>query len=516
MGEKCCATSSTRRRKCQRMPRPVCAAVGAHRPLCFPQFASSTHVLAIDGFACRLPYNMPGVPDALRPNPSPLLPPLLVPPPTPCARQSNVEPSLLVWRSRWPHNFMVFIYRVLVAAPSLLALPRPALVFVPAMPAALPAFYRDVLGPLGKVVTSAHGAFLRGRAFNTGTLCCANSGSKLNRTAAEALIAFIRRHHLGPLAEGAPSANALAAAAAAARARGKPSLPWLAFASSSTSRALVSFVDRAPTQQPSEPSVARLTGPRRSHASRAITNAEKLLDECSRSAAAADSPTSSRASECARLKLPPEVPFAKALAALGETTVLVGVHGAGLANAVFLPAGASVVEILPKGFSAPGSFAVTPDKYGWLRELGLRRVRLVAKETMPNECASVHERARQQWERLRDCDVTVSWAEVEAALEQREPEPKPSTKAEAEWVNGTAVWRCTSWPAGSSSTWLDAARCLHGNRLRNGYEYVHNVHRGMATAKCGACTCCRRPRDTPSEFVWSASSTVFRAPSDHR
>ena len=58
--------------------------------------------------------------------------------------------------------------------------------------------------------------------------------------------------------------------------------------------------------------------------------------------------------------------------------------------------------------------------------------------------------------------------------------------------------RCTAWPtSGTPSRWSDAQRCLHGNGLHDGYEYVPNAGRGTAQARCkGACACCRRPRRT--------------------
>ena len=77
-----------------------------------------------------------------------------------------------------------------------------------------------------------------------------------------------------------------------------------------------------------------------------------------------------------------------------------------------------VVEVLPEGFAQPGSFAITPDKYGWLNELGWRRVRVIAKEAS-SACATPSERQRKVWERLRDCDVVLEWAQVENALPGR-------------------------------------------------------------------------------------------------
>lgn len=66
----------------------------------------------------------------------------------------------------------------------------------------------------------------------------------------------------------------------------------------------------------------------------------------------------------------------------------------------------------------------------------------------------------------------------------------------------TSVLRCTLWPSHTEHIQPDAARCLHGNKLRDGYTYVFNAYRGTPRAVCGQhaqCTCCRRPKESHSE-----------------
>ena len=90
---------------------------------------------------------------------------------------------------------------------------------------------------------------------------------------------------------------------------------------------------------------------------------------------------------------------------------LVGVHGAGLANAVFLKQGMVAVELMPRAFAASAhSFGAA--KFGFLPALGVRHVRVAVAESDPR-CV---ERAGKVAERLRDCDVTVEWRQLEHAL----------------------------------------------------------------------------------------------------
>ena len=48
--------------------------------------------------------------------------------------------------------------------------------------------------------------------------------------------------------------------------------------------------------------------------------------------------------------------------------VLLGVHGSGLMNAVFMAKGSLLIEVFPSSFAGPGSFGLP--KYTFLRRLG--------------------------------------------------------------------------------------------------------------------------------------------------
>lgn len=393
---------------------------------------------------------------------------------------------------------------MIAAAPSLLIAGehRAATILVPGLPMGLPSFYSDLFAPFAKELISD--AALLGNSnlavFSSASVCCVNSLDRINRTAARELVHAIRRHHLQPA--GAAGGDIASPSRELYLPRAQPLPP---ISSQTIPRMVVSIVDRAVRQRPSSGtsdgggssggSGGGASG--RAFASRAITDVDTLLSRCNH-----------RARSCSRLRFPPEVPFKAALSALHETDLLVGAHGAGLANAVFMREGASVVEILPAGFAQPGSFALTPDKYGWLSDLGIRRLRLVADETRPRLCASESERTRKVWERLRDCDVTVSWQQVEDVLLVGRPADAAQRRGAGHGSTAAATpppktlseedlgWRCTIWPGGAQ-VGSDEARCLLGNRYNDGYTYIHNAHRGTPQARCGAraqCTCCRRPK----------------------
>ena len=345
--------------------------------------------VANQSFSCRLPFNRPGVHDAVRGSTPPLLPPILIPRPLQTCEEGSHHTAtpLIVWRSRWPHNFMEFISRVLVAAPWLLEAAQHSAsvsVLVPGMPSGLPSFYGSIFGAIGAQIGSNASAMLRGREVVAPTFCCVNSVVDLNLSAIERLLTRIRHHHLGDRWGQAPK-------------------PW-------PSRWLVRDAGNAHDPVSSAKIALIFRGGEttakggRAFASRAIATADSLLDACSH-----------RAASCTRIKFPPADTFSNALRLLLDVSVLVGMHGAGLANAVFMRAHSVVVEVLPEGFAQPGSFAITPDKYGWLNDLGLRRVRVVAQERSPL-CATPSERQHKVWERLRDCDVIISWPQIENAL----------------------------------------------------------------------------------------------------
>ena len=88
-----------------------------------------------------------------------------------------------------------------------------------------------------------------------------------------------------------------------------------------------------------------------------------------------------------------------------------GVHGAGLANAVFMHEGTKIVELLPRGFSGRRTFGAS--KFDFLAALGLRHTQIVARESDARGC---QQRAHGLAEMLRDCDVRVEWGELRGAL----------------------------------------------------------------------------------------------------
>ena len=64
--------------------------------------------------------------------------------------------------------------------------------------------------------------------------------------------------------------------------------------------------------------------------------------------------------------------------------------------------------------------------------------------------------------------------------------------------------KCTGWPSGGTGN--NEQKCLHGNTLNDGYDYVYNKNRGRADAACGqfnnSCWCCRRQKaNTTGRFV---------------
>ena len=248
--------------------------------------------------------------------------------------------------------------------------------------------------------------------FTAATFCCLDADDlsapsktgdapimhSLNTSAVKDLLTRIRRHHLGrayssPLRPIAPLR-----------------LPLLAASASSSPR--IALIERA--LLPRRPQQCRPRPPIPTGCERTPLARLQTPHSCSWIARS----TSARAA-FARFKPPPLEPFAAALETLASTHVLIGMHGAGLVNAVFLPPGATVVEIFPRRFSAPGSFGW--EKHTWLRQLGLRRLRMLADEVSLQGCVSPEERKARVWARMRDCDVTVSWRDVERALSRPDP-----------------------------------------------------------------------------------------------
>jgi len=473
---------------------------------------------------CAFPYNHPERPDWAQARARPYLPAVQLPAPSPSSSCSapNEQSPLIVWRSRWPYNYMELFSRILAAAPVLLSHSDAELI-VPGLPVTAPSFYSDLLTPLCHRLHAGSRAdsqrWLSGRRFSSGQLCCMNAAYAFNTSAVDALVAKILAHHRIPRRPPPAWAPFIVCNNVTASRDGLQRCLPPAPASALFEDARYALVFRLVTSR------ANLTA-----SSRSITNAESVLAECEAATLAAVS----SASRCQRIRFPPEMPFAAALRQLQTTTVLIGVHGAGLMNAIFMPRGSVLVEVFPSAF-VHDSFG--PPKYAFLgASLGFGHVQMVAPETS-RHCV---ERAHAQLELLRDCDVTLEWASVEGALRpappsdthQRQPatstSPRPATAASSRrpvltqhgkplrpllparsaaapghmesTLHGGAPggardgWRCTVWPAGPE-TGDDKARCQFGNGLDDGFEYAHNAGRGTRAAVCGEsarCTCCRR------------------------
>lgn len=428
------------------MARPPCEELDFH-PICFTDRLNYTV-----NHGCSLPYNRPGIPDVAQVYHRPTLPSILLPQraaEVACkANDSGIGP-LIVWRSRWPYNYMEFVSRVLAAAPFLLTKSK-ATVLVPGLLYPTPSFYDDILGVMGHRMVYSGPEYLSKHRYTSAMICCVNGRGSLNVSAVNVLTSLImRRHSVAP--------------------------PLQSIRSLELSSSTVAIIDRASL---ASPKIGRR---------RAIVNVQELLDRCAQ-----------RAGRCTRLRFPPETAFATVLAALRDVHVLCGMHGAGLTNTIFMRHGATLVEILPKAFAAPGSFGM--DKFTFIAELGYRHVQLTADEAF-QECVNS---AHGVFELLRDCDVVLSWAAVEQALYAEAIPIAPAitpaitrttTPALKMGAAAPLLWHCTDWPAGPEAG-SDEARCLHGNTRNDGFLYVHNRHRGSASAICGKsakCTCCRQP-----------------------
>ena len=419
----------------------ACASMGDGRPICYITEGGREVRSRSDDYGCRLPFNPPGVPDFLQLRERrPLAPSIRLPPRlrgsglgamavssrTPIyirGRNSFYSSSkvvlgrtgtasgaceaamprrpLLIWRQSYPFNYMEFLRRILGEAKTLLRFAnRPGhgggaeatngtggVVYVPLEGnLSLPGYYEAVLGvPLGGHVVSrlssaqrlglfAGGAAPRGASlgFSSATLCCVRKPTKLNTSAAVALIQRIIQSHLG---QPTPTRSAAVGSGTASDAAG------------GTPVVDVFFITRTP------PTWAEAGTARR------LTTLPGLLAGCRRSGRACETIDFGRQS------------FAEGLRKVRRARSLVGVHGAGLANAIFLPPRSVAVEILPRDF-AKSAHSFGTAKFGFLPALGVRLARVIAKESDPR-CP---ERARRVAERLRDCDVALEWAKVEEVL----------------------------------------------------------------------------------------------------
>jgi len=143
---------------------------------------------------------------------------------------------------------------------------------------------------------------------------------------------------------------------------------------------------------------------------RRISNFEKLLQQCNHASGL----------HCSSIYFE-QLSFPQSLRALRESDVLVGVHGAGIANGIFLRHGSLVVEIFSSGFLAagrPGFPVFGESKHTHVRTLGIGYRRIVASET-DSWCRQRQSKGNfrdAEKEHLRDCDLTVKWEELDRAI----------------------------------------------------------------------------------------------------
>ena len=74
---------------------------------------------------------------------------------------------------------------------------------------------------------------------------------------------------------------------------------------------------------------------------------------------------------------PGTLPFVTQLALFRYADLLLGVHGSGMTNALYMRAGSYVVEVFGASFAEKGSWGLT--KFDFLADVGLRRLQARAK-----------------------------------------------------------------------------------------------------------------------------------------
>ena len=158
---------------------------------------------------------------------------------------------------------------------------------------------------------------------------------------------------------------------------------------------------RATTTWPRQIIFANRTG------SRQISNLPQLLARCSSSTAT-----------CSVVDFG-ELTLARTVALLQGADALVGMHGADLANGLFLSNGSLIVEILGITFASPGSYG--PSRYKFLNGTGLVHRQILAPESDPlcaarplaasSNCTASHAasvcRAQHLFPVVINCAVTV-------------------------------------------------------------------------------------------------------------
>ena len=223
-------------------------------------------------------------------------------------------------------------------------------------------------------------------------------------------------------------------------------------ASLGAARLTFAFVDRANVSTTSVNGAdARSHGRRR-----AIGTIGSLLASCVQSRA--------EGSHCFRARFPPDVPFAESLSRLQDASALLGMHGSGLMNVVFMRSGS-----IGQGTAAVASHPlVGVDKYDFLAsELGIDHVQIHAREEF-RVAASSHPELLQ----LR---VRLNWS---VALARGDDRYSPWVPRGSNWARRTGARGAADGAAAEHTSWgVQWYQAVgRGSRARSSQQPGHAPH----------------------------------------
>lgn len=297
-----------------------------------------------------------------------------------CAELSSHR-ELIVWQAHWPLNFAETLLRIGVLAKFVID-PNTTdiLINVPdiSINAPLLHFYVDLLAPFGRILpfkTAATGIGSEVDGYKSVVMCCAPDLQPK-------MLSFLRNgvvEHYLPASAGVDPVTS----------PGKGQLRVL-------------FIERAD--------------------SRRLAGGKQLLDAC-RLAAGVD--------ECTEI-VPglPGILFSDVVRSVRAADVIIGRHGAGMANVAFARVRTAVVEVFPQSFGR----RMVP--HGWGNklhhisdEIGLiRRVLLVPE--MSKRCAK-----SKNTKELRDCELRLlEWTDIARALKTL-----PAAKGGPEYITARGI-----------------------------------------------------------------------------
>ena len=304
-------SSSSNRRLGSCIPLPISSGM----PVCIDSSGGNGAMR----LGCELPYNRPGVADYQQLGANrPVAPAITISTSSACARPrsehvgaSARQRHLLIWRGSYPFNYMEAVRRLLGEASTLLSLaPETTDIAIPlASGLTLPSYYEKLLLPFARVVGSGTAVAPAGslgwnaHAVGSATLCCVRKPTKINVSAARAVLGRIVRAHCGSDSFDLHSLRA-------------------------AEEVDVLLVERR------APRWAGISNGRR------IVHSAELLQACRQSGR-----------QCTAIDFG-AVPFADAVRAVSAARVLVGVHGAGLTNAVVRDWRSKTVPVHPSSLSA--------------------------------------------------------------------------------------------------------------------------------------------------------------------